>query len=416
VAGKRLEKAEKALVYAEHTDFITTWALRIFNLLISIGLGKLFQYLLQKWGALASDLKIAAWIIISAMLFGVGSLIIARLRKIKAQQEGPSPETEGHSSALTSTAVVELTPSHGASTKQLLAVKNMGKKQKFYAQCRLVARRNDDNILHTKSYDLAWERDLSREIALATGESCNLQIATASHDHASDLGEAKLLGLSNGSLEIEEFSRWYESDRRPRPETDFEISVFGEEYGSVTEMFTLKCGGKSVALEMVRVRDTPALPVTSMPELVIEYVYSEQKKTPMGSDYYGQDRPLIVRNVSEGKNAFNVRLLPLITPGGTATFQPEIVTCINGKGSAEFIAKIENGPLLMKNQFVPLLGRCYKDSGDLQNSELFKHKSFLLKIVYQDSTHNEYEATCEITYRHWKTEVNTGNVTYKRIS
>jgi hypothetical protein len=145
---------------------------------------------------------------------------------------------------------LELTPSYGQSPKQLLAVKNIGKKQKFHAQCRLVKRRNDDNMLHKKSYDLAWERDLSRETTLATGESCNLQIAVASHDRATDLAEAKLLGLSNGSIETAEFSRWYESDNKPRPETDLEISVFGEDYGSLTELFTLKCGGKLVALEM----------------------------------------------------------------------------------------------------------------------------------------------------------------------
>ena len=154
---------------------------------------------------------------------------------------------------------VHLMPSSGPSAKQLLAVTNNGRRNKFNASCKLVARRNDPNKLNERSYDLAWDRDSLREITLSSGEASNLLIAWADDDRAAKLSEVVLLGLSNGSIEKVEYSRWNHGQKN-KPEYDLEISIFGD-HGLVTELFTLRCDGPHSALEMIKKEQEPSAPV-----------------------------------------------------------------------------------------------------------------------------------------------------------
>jgi len=233
VARRRLERV---LEYLEHVDFLATWGRRIVSFLVSLGVGKLLQIVTEQFINLSPDVKIAAWFITSGILFFVLLQLFSYVRK-----------------PFSTKLDVQLTPSSGASKKQFLAVMNNEREQqKFHARCRLVKRLNEDyNRVRERSWDLAWERDSLRELALAPAESCNLIIAVADENRQTHLAEAELLEWSNGSIETVESSRWYESDRQPRPEYELEISVFGE-HGKVTELFSLKCGGPQVALEMIK--------------------------------------------------------------------------------------------------------------------------------------------------------------------
>lgn len=149
---------------------------------------------------------------------------------------------------------VELTPSSGPSDTMFVSVTNHDKKQRFHATCKLLERRNDPNPLNKQTYDLAWERQSWRVLNLATGEPCNLLIATVEPVPNSQMLETKLKGFSGKALTVKEWSRWGGQYVTETPEYDLEITVFGEST-SHTEKFTLQCGGKFSALEMKNLLD-----------------------------------------------------------------------------------------------------------------------------------------------------------------
>jgi hypothetical protein len=244
---KILKRAEKALEYAEHTEFVTTWGPRIFNLLVSLGLGKVIQYVLQKWVTVPSDLKVAAWLILSGVFFWLGLIIISRLKK-----KATPTKLEHPALAQGENLDVSLAPSSGPSDKMLLAIKNNGKKQKFHAACKTIARRNDPNRLLQKTYDLPREIHALRHSTIARGESRNLLVATADTDQKNQTEQVQLIERSaNGEKKPVEWSRWTKRQHTP-PEYDLEVPVFGEgDCGPHTEQFTLKCDGNTAALEMV---------------------------------------------------------------------------------------------------------------------------------------------------------------------
>jgi hypothetical protein len=151
------------------------------------------------------------------------------------------------------------------------------------------------------------------------------------------------------------------------------------------------------------------------PKLIAEWSYIENSKTPMGNDWYGEDKPIVIKNVSQGINAFNVQILPLTIGGETAAFAPSIVTCLEGSQTTEFNAKIVNGSILRKNQLLELLGKSYTNSSA---DELYEEKRFTLVIEYElsESDVQKCKACCDIIYIHWKKQVRTGEVRYERFT
>jgi hypothetical protein len=154
---------------------------------------------------------------------------------------------------------------------------------------------------------------------------------------------------------------------------------------------------------------------SNAPELLIEYDHSEQ--VTWSQEPPSPDKPLVVKNVSEGKNAFNVVIRPLITEDGIAEFQPAVVTCIKGGGQAEFNARVDGAHPYHKNQLLHLLGKSYKErvpGYDIER-DLFGTKSFALTVEYTDSSGLRYAADCEITYRTWKNEIHPGKHRIRKI-
>ncbi len=151
------------------------------------------------------------------------------------------------------------------------------------------------------------------------------------------------------------------------------------------------------------------------PELLIDYDHSEQ--VTWSQEPPSPDKPLIVKNVSEGKNAFNVAIRPLITEDGLAEFQPAVVTHIKGGDHAEFNARVDGAHPFHKNQLLHLLNKSYKEGvpGYDIDKDLFGTKSFTLTVEYTDLSGQKYAADCEITYRAWKNEIHPSKHRIRRI-
>jgi hypothetical protein len=184
---------------------------------------------------------------VTVIIVGLVLLLFESVTNLWAKREvRPSPDVNDKHEEVEPCAV-EMIPSEGPSTEMLLSVKNNDAPQRFRAQARILARRNDPNQLRRVTYDLEWERTGTTDVKLAKGESCNLRIATAYDDHNSNLDYLELWGLSGNVRERKEWSRW-SIGQVTKPEYDIEIIVFGE-IGASAKIFTLRTGN-NVALEM----------------------------------------------------------------------------------------------------------------------------------------------------------------------
>jgi len=141
---------------------------------------------------------------------------------------------------------VEFYPFQGQSTKMFVGIKNLGRKQYFEAQCRVVAVRNTSCPLTT--FNLAWECG-GAAYQLKTGEWGNLLIASADEDRASHL---EWMRLESFSSKILPECRWTPG-AKSLPECDVEITVLGHQSDAPrTERFTVRAGKGNQALEMFR--------------------------------------------------------------------------------------------------------------------------------------------------------------------
>jgi hypothetical protein len=144
---------------------------------------------------------------------------------------------------------VTLTPAVGPATIQLLEVRNLGAPLTFRAECTLLSRRNDPNLLHRSTFRMEWQGSLKRAVKLRRGGSCNLVIARANRE--ADMDVMEICGLSEDSLrEGKESSRWNHGDKLP--EYDLKITIIGEDHRPHVECFTVKAGHTS-ALEMISI-------------------------------------------------------------------------------------------------------------------------------------------------------------------
>lgn len=235
-----MERARLQILW-EQVKLWIDWHGRITTVLaivVSLGGATIVNRASAIWGNVTGTYL---WIVtaLSFVVFGCCLIIAGRkLRPLTPRQASVPP-------------YLMLTPSSGPSDKMLLAVMNRGNKQKFHAQCRLLGRRNDPNALRRTTYDLQWENEESREVLISTRESRNLLIATAEIDRAHDSEEVRLMERAGVANKCAEWSRW--PHNAPKPEYDLEISIFSEGDGEpYVERFTLKCGGRESALELVR--------------------------------------------------------------------------------------------------------------------------------------------------------------------
>jgi hypothetical protein len=143
-------------------------------------------------------------------------------------------------------------------------------------------------------------------------------------------------------------------------------------------------------------------------DLVIEYSHDDRDRSVPP-----RDRPLLLKNVTAGKNALNVRMKPLEVHDDKLVFRPDIITCIVGGGDVEVVPEWENlkGKARFKlnelpdflNVFCSRDGRVDKASLD----GLFEEKSLWLEIHYE-SDGKRLVSECELLFTRWHQQIRTG--------
>jgi len=153
------------------------------------------------------------------------------------------------------------------------------------------------------------------------------------------------------------------------------------------------------------VLEMPALVVA---ELEIEYSHNECDSPRLRS------KPLVIQNVTEGSDAFNVRLRPVNGPQTKLIFKPEVITRLAGGEEVELIPQYEQIPGEMPrpsvNQLPDFIGGFYNPSGrtDLKAlNEIYEEKAMILEIQYE-SAGKQVVARCELLYTQWHKNIRMG--------
>src|ERR1700722_465570 len=142
---------------------------------------------------------------------------------------------------------------------------------------------------------------------------------------------------------------------------------------------------------------------TGGPQIVIEYVYAENDK-----DHHDANAPLVLKNVSTVP-AYNVQVLPLAIDGGSAAFEPDLISCIEPAGKKNVFADVaEASPFFGGRRRLPdFLFKSYKDTSF---EELLGKKIFSLRVRYNGRDETVFETECELLFRPWKKETKIGRI------
>ncbi len=154
-------------------------------------------------------------------------------------------------------------------------------------------------------------------------------------------------------------------------------------------------------------------PVIEMPapvvaELQIDYSHNECDSPRLRS------KPLLVRNITPGSDAFNVRLRSVQAPHNTLIFKPAVIARLSSGGEVELIPQYEQVPGDVPrpsiNQLPDFISGFYNPSGrtDLKAlNEIYEEKSLMLEIEYE-SGGKQVVARCELLYTQWHKNIQMG--------
>ncbi len=170
-------------------------------------------------------------------------------------------------------------------------------------------------------------------------------------------------------------------------------------------------------------------------DVLVEYSHDDREGSAVYSDLRGaiqrgpngiiyqhtaapsRDRPLILKNITPGKNALNVRVQPVEHLGDKLVFRPDIITCIVGSGSAEVVPAYEGTPLpksgqsrFRLNHLPDFLDGLYdrNERNDKESlDELFRENSLWLEIEYE-SEGKRIISECELLFTRWHEQIRTG--------
>jgi hypothetical protein len=154
------------------------------------------------------------------------------------------------------------------------------------------------------------------------------------------------------------------------------------------------------------ISSSPPLTDVKGPEIVVDYLYSENSK-----DNHDQNRPLVLRNISN-EQAYNVQVLPLETEFGRIQWVPPLIPYIEGKKELNVFADLTGtgtSPLFTR-RIPDFLFKSYRDSSV---EELFGVKTFRLGIRYKGVGPEVFETTCELLFRPWKKRTSIGRTERK---
>lgn len=150
------------------------------------------------------------------------------------------------------------------------------------------------------------------------------------------------------------------------------------------------------------------MPAPIMAELHIEYSHNECDSPRLRS------KPVLVKNITPGSDAYNIRLRPVHAPQNTLIFKPEVIGRLSGGNEVELIPQYEQIPGEIPrpsiNQLPDFIGGFYNPSGrtDLKAlNEIYEEKSLLLEIEYE-SGGKQVVAKYELLYTQWHKNIRMG--------
>ena len=148
--------------------------------------------------------------------------------------------------------------------------------------------------------------------------------------------------------------------------------------------------------------------VQPVAELLIDYSHNECDAGRL------RNMPLLIKNVTVGTGAFNVRIRPVQSPHNKLLFMPETIRCIAGGDQAEMVPQMQQiageRPKAALNQLPDFIGGFYNPSGrhDLQAlNEVYEEKPLLLEIEYE-SGGKQLVSECELLYTQWHKNIRMG--------
>jgi TIR domain len=282
---------------------------------------------------------------------------------------------------------VEFDPFSGQFEKMFLTVTNRGAKQVFYAQCRVIERRNDPNPQHRMTFDLRWQHG-GKEKYLAPGEAGNLLVASTGEDKSRGMEWMKLEGTSGPQAPE---SRWAWSEKK-RPEYDLEITVLGNKSDQPqAERFTLRAGSTR-ALEMVGVlveRQERSSDVTESDPRVylVDIGYPEDSMFPK--------TPFIIEN--RGKDvAHRIQVQPMIFGFRRVTFP--LIDNLPKETKQTVLPLVEDAEM-DKHCILPVLREAWNAAGMKNGAKDFLEFPFSLQMTYESfEGSRRVETAVELTY------------------
>jgi hypothetical protein len=163
--------------------------------------------------------------------------------------------------------------------------------------------------------------------------------------------------------------------------------------------------------------DSAPAPKTGTPaefaDLTIEYSHNDRDALRI------RNRPLIVKNLTPGRDAYNVRLTPMETPHDRLQFNPERIPRLPGGEQTEVIpeAGLINGGMVRatRNHLPDFVAGLYAREGvaDIRAlNEIYEEKALIVEIEY-DSEGKRMVSRCELLYTPWHRNIRTGQHTVR---
>jgi hypothetical protein len=171
-----------------------------------------------------------------------------------------------------------------------------------------------------------------------------------------------------------------------------------------------------------------ASPASSVVPIASGNIVSEAESAELAIEYSHNDRdslarrnqPLVVKNLSAGKDAYNVRLTPMEAPHDKLRFNPERIVRLAAGEQVEVIPEpglLDGGYVRQTRNHLPdFVAGLYNTSGltDIQAlNEIYEERSLMLELEYE-SDGKRMVSRCELLYTPWHRNIRTGKHTVRQ--
>jgi hypothetical protein len=178
-------------------------------------------------------------------------------------------------------------------------------------------------------------------------------------------------------------------------------SGFALQYAAPTSLAEPIASGRAVA-------------ETNFADIVIEYSHNDRDPIER------RKKPLIVKNLTAGKDAYNVALTPMESPHDKLRFNPERIVRLAGGEQVEIVPEpglLDGGYARQTANHLPdFIAGLYNMSGrnDIQAlNEIYEERSLMLEVEYE-SEGKRMVSRCELLYTPWHRNIRTGKHTIRQ--